>query len=51
MEPVKHLSCSLLQKKLTAYSRKQYPQKKSTLMFERILKNTNSYFDESYPKY
>ena len=20
-------------------------------MFERILKNTNSYFDESYPKY
>ena len=31
MEPVKHLSCSLLQKKLTAYSRKQFPQKKSTL--------------------
>ena len=28
MEPVKHLSCSLLQKKLTAYSRKQFPQKK-----------------------
>ena len=27
MEPVKHLSCSLLKRKLTAYSRKQFPQK------------------------
>ena len=31
MEPVKHLSCSFLQKKLTGYSRKQFPQKKSTI--------------------
>ena len=30
MEPVKHLSCSLVQKRLTACSRKQFPQK-STL--------------------
>ena len=31
MEPIKHLSCSLVQKKFTANSRKQFPQKKSTL--------------------
>ena len=31
MEPVKHLSCSLLQKELTDYSGKQFLQKKLTL--------------------
>ena len=31
MEPVKYLSFSLLQKKLTAYGRKQFPQKKTSL--------------------
>ena len=46
MEPVKHLSCSLLQKKLTTYSRKQFLRKYLPYMFERVLKNTNSYFDD-----
>ena len=31
MESIKHLSCSPLQKKLTAYSRQQFPEKKSAL--------------------
>ena len=31
MEPVKHLSLNFLQKELTAYNRKQFPQKTSTL--------------------
>ena len=34
-----------------SYSRKQFPQKNPPQMFESVLKNTNSYFDESYPKY
>ena len=46
MEQVKHLG--FLQKKLTTYSRKQFSQKVSPDMFERVLNNTNSYFDESY---
>ena len=48
MKPVKHLSWSFLQKKLTTYSRKQLLQKAPPLTFERVLNNTNFYFDESY---
>ena len=48
MKPVKHLSWSFLQKKLTAYSRKQLLEKAPPLTFERVLNNTNFYFDESY---
>ena len=33
--------------KLTAYSRKQFSRKNPPEMFESVLKNTNSYFDES----
>ena len=52
MEAVKYLSWNFLQKLLTFYSRKQFPSKIPPSKFERVLKNTNSYFDESYsPKY
>ena len=39
MEPVKHLSWSFLQKKLTVYSRKQFSQKVPPFMLEAILNN------------
>ena len=48
METVRHLSCSVLHKKLTAYSRKQFSQKVPPYMIEWVLNNTKFYFDESY---
>ena len=45
MEPAKHLSWSFLPKKLTTYSRKQFLQKVTPYMFERVLNNTNFYFE------
>ena len=46
MKPVKHLS--FFTKKLTAFSRKQFLQKKNPAqMFEMVQSNTNSYNDES----
>ena len=48
MEPVKYLIWHFLRKKLTAYSREQFPPKIPLLKFEKILNNTNFYFDESY---
>ena len=50
MELVKHLSWSFLQKELAAYRRKQFPQKNPPYMFERVLNNTNFYFNESYTR-
>ena len=46
-KPVKHLSWSFLEKTLTAYSRKQFRQIIPPQTFERVLDNTDSYFDES----
>ena len=48
IDPVKHLSWSFLQKRLTVYSRKQFSPKVPPHMFERVLNNTNFYYDESY---
>ena len=52
MGPVKHLSQRFIEKMLTTYSRKQFPQKIPHQKFERVLNNADSYFDESYyPNY
>ena len=40
-----------LQQKLTAYSRKQFLQKVSPLVFKRVMNNTSLYFDKSYFPY
>ena len=50
IEPVKHLCWGFLQKKLTAYSRKKTISAKNPTLdiWEGVLNNTNSYFDESY---
>ena len=45
MEPVKDLKWNFLEKKLTFIAESNFRKKK---MLERYLKNTNSYFDESY---
>ena len=52
MEPVKHLNCSLFKKKKkNSLQPKTISAKNPPKMFERVLKNTKLYFDESYPKY
>ena len=45
---MKHLNWNFLQKRLIVYSRRQFSQKALPLTFERVLNNTNIYFDESY---
>ena len=48
MKPVRHLSWSFLPTRLMAYSPKQFSQKFPPYMFERVINNTNFYFDKSY---
>ena len=48
MGKFQHLSWSFLQKKLLAFNRRQFLYKIPPWIFDRVLNNTNSYFDESY---